>query len=288
MARAPYDTERPARTIAELRQLAGDGASPAELLEAAGIAPDDVPAVLAAIAEAAALAAQDPAGVPHLLVRLWLGMAHEERLEARLRSGEPGADWGVAQLAGDFTECERADALSRIMDRMRGPPVHPRRFPALNAAARSRDTTVQAEVERLAWTALQAAAGPRTPAQTFQDDAGTLKAFRSELQRAVCAELLPGYDWHRGRDREAPLEEDAAGAAHDREAELDDAREALEELVRRADLTAGELKVLELDLQDVPTPDIASRLDTSPGAVRRRRADTLKKLREAARPGAPE
>jgi hypothetical protein len=268
-----YSADRPAATIAELRALAAAGATPEELLAAAGVAPEHIPDVLEdARRKLAILEHFQPGYIDAEMQRI-------EDVDARLRSGEPAADWGIILLGSDYSERERAEALARILDRMAGPPIHFKRWRVLRDAVAEQGMEMSGIIERDGLLAAVEAVGKMTPAETFADagDDTAMKRFRAALQRLACDEL-PGWDWAAGKSREAPLHDDVRAIEDEALARVD-ARADVELLVERASLTPGERDVVVLDLEDLSTAEIAQRLDTTEDAVRRRRSDARRKIR---------
>lgn len=128
---------------------------------------------------------------------------------------------------------------------------------------------------------------------------GTL--LRSVASRATEAvtEDMRGEDWERRKNARERGEDvqpvdptdlamlgQVAGAGPWRGQELADLEpqygEVLDELIKAADLTLGQAEVIALDRAGFKTKEEALILDTSEDAIRRRRSDAYRRLREAA------
>lgn len=197
-------------------------------------------------------------------------------LEEWLERGEPAADWSAVFLP-DCSESERARALARIMARMSGAPIHPRRWQTLEALAHDAGIDPRETIDHLSWAAVARAIGPMTLDETM-DERRAMKAFRSALQALVCAEIAPGWDWKKGAARETtlldevPAESDALGRI--------EARADLLSMIERAALSDGERDAVLLTLEELKPAEVAERLGTTRGAIDARFSRALEKIRK--------
>jgi hypothetical protein len=290
MDREDFSAERPALSIPELQDLAKQGATPAQLIEAAGVPAAEVNAVLASIGRRARIVLE-LADAPAEIARIEQRQSRYESLDAWVRSGNPAADWGIVMLPRDFSEREIFDALMRILARMKGGAIHRDRWRANRDAilAACEDFGIPAErlaaardpeTVSLALAAVRDAVGSMTPDQTRNAPEEAVRRFRSALQRLACDFLLPGHDWKRSRYRTAALSESLP--AEDPAFAVVEARATIDALMDRAPLTPGERAVLDLDLDGMETAAIAEALDTTEAAVYTRRNVALDKLRKHA------
>lgn len=233
--------------------------------------------------------ADDPAGE----LRAWA-----ERFRAALRrlprferadwiaGGSPAADWLLALGLFDESEEERLAAVRRILDRA-GPTIDRVRWLAYEAefvaALDALSTSVRKLAEARAFEGeATRAVGEYTPADMRDDpalDERALRRLRAALDRRVSEDLL-GPAWRRDREGRHPAV-DLAAAEKDAEVSSLERAIMMTLVYDGARLTSGEREVLELDAEGYSTAEIADSLDTSKAAVRRRRSDARRKLREA-------
>lgn len=210
-----------------------------------------------------------------------------------IRERDPAADWGYvlgvfvqAATEADFQR-ERLEALRRILGRMRGPALYPKRFKAnLNAvvtACEDLGATIADLAEARGWEAVSEAVGSFTPAEVRDAPDEAMTRFRAALQRLICDDLLPGHDWKQARRRSSPLSEAETHAIEDEALAAAEVAEELDALATRAGLTAYQGQVLRLYRTGFSNREIAEQLDKSEAAIRRVLSDARAKMRTVAR-----
>lgn len=203
-----------------------------------------------------------------------------QRLAEWVESADPRADWLRLWLPVSYTERERLDALRRILDRLHGPPIHPRRWAEnrerfMDALA-DLGVTVAELADARGWDAARTITDDLTPSEAAAAHDDLVRALRSNLERLICDDLL-GPGWR----RKATVNlEHVADVGSEPWAALE-THITLDALMGGAGLTAGERAALDMDRQGYSTREIADALDTTEVAVRRRRSDAGKKIRGA-------
>lgn len=201
--------------------------------------------------------------------------------ERWLRSDDPAADWGVVMLP-DFTEEERLSSLRRILDRMKGEPLHPKRWHANREALVAASEDLKVRIDELAeargWEAVDRALSGLTPCETREAPKKVMARFRRALQKLVCDDLLPGRDWSQSESRATPLSDAPTEALEEAYAGTR-ARIRIEQLIDAADLSSYKRSILDLALRGHSNSEIAEDLGRSETAIRRARSDAYQKIR---------
>lgn len=256
------------------------GESPRAVLEDAGLSEEEIEDFEAALRQIADASPRERGAVRAQLAIQASGFAWLERW---LRSDDPAADWGVAMLP-DFSDEERLAALRRILGRMKGEPLHPRRFEAnrdaLLAAAEDLEVRIDELAEARGWEAVAEALEGVTPRETRRATDEVMRRFRQALQRLVCEDLLPGRDWAKGEGRTRPLDDAPSDAVQEEVHAATRTRVRVEQLIEAAGLSAYKRAILSLALQGFSNAEIAEELDRSRSAIRRARSDAYEKIRE--------
>lgn len=259
------------------------GESPRSVLADAGLSEEQIEDVELALRQIADASPGERSAVRGQLAVQASGLAWLERW---LRSDDPAADWGVAMLP-DFTDEERLAALRRILGRMKGEPLHPRRFEAnreaLLAAAEDLDVRIDELAEARGWEAVAEALEGLTPRETRDAPGEVMRRFRGALQRLVCDDLLPDRDWGAAESRSRPLESAPPEAVQEEVHAATRTRIEVEQLIEAAGLSTYKRTILDLALRGYSNAEIADQLDRSRGAIRRARSDAYAKIRDVER-----